>query len=134
MSRGNVEIVREFLEALFDRRDFDDALRFTDPDLELDWTESRAPYAGVTRGARAAKEIWELIAESWRDVKVERDLTDCGQGVVVAEQSILGQGRSSGVEVRATGATIWKLRDGKIVSGKLFQSKAEAIEAVGKPE
>lgn len=132
MSRENVAIVRGFLEAVWDRRDFEAALRFAHPDLELDWSESRAPYAGVVRGYEAATEWWKDVAEAFRDYRVvRRDFTECDPDLVVVEQSISGQGRGSGIEVRATGATIWRLRDGKVVGGKLFQSKAEALEAAG---
>ncbi len=135
MSQENMEVVRGFLEALWDRRDFEAALRFADPDLVLDWSESRAPYAGVVRGYKAATHWWKEVAEAFSGFGVERrDFTDCGPSLVVVEQSISGQGRGSGVEVRATGATIWRVRDGKVVSGKLFQSKTEALEAAGLPE
>jgi len=132
MSQENVEIVQGFLEALWDRRDLEAALRFADPDLELDWSQSRAPYAGVIRGYEAATEWWNEVAEAFSDYRVERrGFTDCGPSLVVVEQSILGQGRGSGIAVRATGATIWKVRDGKVASGKLFQDKAAALEAAG---
>jgi len=135
MSQENVEIVRGFLEALWDRRDFEAALQFADPDLVLDWSESRAPYAGVVRGYEAATHWFTEVAETFSGYGVERrDFTDCGSSLVVVEQSISGQGRDSGIEVRATGATIWRVRDGKVVSGKLFQSKTEALEAVGLAE
>ncbi len=132
MSQQNVEVVRGFLEALWDRRDFEAALRFADSGLELDWSESRAPYAGVVRGYEAAIRWWKEVAEAFEGYGVaRRDFTDCGPSLVVVEQSISGQGRGSGVKFRATGATIWKVRDGKVVSGKLFQSKQEALEAAG---
>ena len=40
------------------------------------------------------------------------------------------RGRGSGVEVEATGAQVWTIRDGKFQRAKLYQSKAEALEAV----
>lgn len=132
MSQGNVEVVQGFLEAIWDRRDFETARRLADPALELDWSESRAPYAGVVRGFETVREWFEQISEAFTGYGVERrDYTDCGQNLVVVEQSISGRGRDSGIEVRATGATLWKVRDGKVASGKLFQSRAEALEAAG---
>ena len=44
------------------------------------------------------------------------------------------RGRGSGVEVEATGAQVWTIRDGKFQRAKLYQSKAEALEAVGLSE
>lgn len=130
MSRENVEIVREFLEASWDRKDLEAALGLADPDLELDWSQSRAPYAGVIRGHQAVTARWMEIAEAFSDYSVERrDFTDCEPDLVVVEQAIAARGRGSGIEIRAVGATLWKVRDGKIVSGKLFQDRVEALEA-----
>lgn len=76
----------------------------------LDWSESRAPYAGVVRGFETVREWFEQVSEAFTGYGVERrDLTDCGQNL----------------------ATLWKVRDGKVASGKLFQSRAEALEAAG---
>jgi hypothetical protein len=41
------------------------------------------------------------------------------------------RGRGSGVQVDATAAQIWTITDGKARRIKLFQSKAEALEAAG---
>ncbi len=135
MSQENVETVRGFLEALWDRRDFTAGRQYADPNLELDWSESRAPYAGMVRGYATVTEWFNEIAEAFSAYGVERrEFTDCGPCLVVVEQSISGRGRDSGIEVRSTGATLWKVRDGKVVSGKLFQSKATALEAAGLSE
>lgn len=135
MSQENVEVVREFLEALWDRRDYEAARLLANPGLKLDWSESRAPYAGVTQGFDAAVRWFQGVAEAFSDYGVERrSFSDCGEAFVVVEQSISGRGRDSGVEVRATGATVWEVQSGKVVSGKLFQSKTEALEAAGPTE
>ncbi len=135
MSQENVEIVREFLEALWDRRDFEAARVLADPELQLDWSGSRAPYAGKVSGYEAAIRWFEGVAEAFVGYGVDRrEFTDCGPVLVAVEQSISGVGRDSGIEVRATGATLWEIRGGKVVSGKLFQSKAEALEAAGLSE
>ena len=89
MSRENVELVQGFLEAFWDRRDFEAAKRLADPALELDWSESRAPYAGVVRGFERVREWFEQVSEAFIGYGVERrDLTDCGKSLVVVEQSI----------------------------------------------
>jgi hypothetical protein len=35
------------------------------------------------------------------------------------------------VEVNATGAMIWTIRDGEIVAATMYQSKDDALEAAG---
>ena len=49
MSQENVEIVRKAL-ALYNLRDFEALQTLNHPDVELDWSASRAVYAGVYRG------------------------------------------------------------------------------------
>ena len=44
------------------------------------------------------------------------------------------RGRASHVDVQAIGAQVWTIRNGKLGSVKLYQSKAEALEAVGLSE
>jgi hypothetical protein len=44
------------------------------------------------------------------------------------------RGRGSGVEVDAVGAQLWTIRNGKVRSVKLYQSKADALEAAGPSE
>ncbi|MDQ3728021.1 MAG: hypothetical protein M3355_00370, partial [Actinomycetota bacterium] len=84
MSQENLRIVRGFLEALWDRRDFEAALRFADSELELDWSESRAPYAGVVQGYEAVTQWWKEVAEAFSGYGVaRRDFTDCGPSLVV---------------------------------------------------
>jgi ketosteroid isomerase-like protein len=61
MSRENVEVVRRFLEQLWDRGDMDAALAHVDANVELDWSRSRAPYAGIVRGREAARRWFESV-------------------------------------------------------------------------
>ncbi len=133
MSRENVEVVRQFLEQLWDRRDMDAALAHVDSDIELDWSRSRAPYAGTVRGREAARRWFETVwEEAFSDQVVERrELIDLPPNAVAAEQVIRATGRASGIEARATGTTVWTVRDGKVVHGRLYQTKAEALEAAG---
>jgi ketosteroid isomerase-like protein len=47
---------------------------------------------------------------------------------------VRARGKGSGIPVEARGASLWTVRDGKIMGAKLFRSKAEALEAVGVPD
>lgn len=50
-------------------------------------------------------------------------------GLIVVNH-IRMRGRGSGVEVDAVGAQLWTIADGEVQGVKLYQSKAEALEAV----
>jgi hypothetical protein len=47
---------------------------------------------------------------------------------------VRARGKGSGVVIEAHGASVWSVCDGKVTRAKLFQSKAEALEAVGLSE
>ena len=132
MPAATVEIVRRFLELILQRRDFDAAAEFVDDQAEFDWSNSRAPYAGVYRGADEARGMWQLWLGAWEDWETEIvEAIEVDADTVLIATRVKARGKGSGVQVRARGASVWTVRDGKIVKGKLFQSKPEALAAVG---
>jgi len=50
---------------------------------------------------------------------------------VVVVARLAGRGRASGVDVVALGASVWTLREGMVTSLTLYQTREEALEAVG---
>jgi ketosteroid isomerase-like protein len=56
-------------------------------------------------------------------------LSSCSTSSVVATH-VRARGKGSGVPVEARGASVWSVRRGKVTRGKLYQSKAEALDAV----
>jgi ketosteroid isomerase-like protein len=60
------------------------------------------------------------------DIEETRDFGD----LVVLVATHRGRGRTSGVEVHGQTAYLYTLRDGQIVRGELFQTLAQALEAV----
>jgi ketosteroid isomerase-like protein len=67
------------------------------------------------------------------EVAVE-DVIDAGDGLVLTVYRISGQAKASGVPVETTLATIWTIRDGKIVRGREYLTKDEALRAAGLAE
>lgn len=59
------------------------------------------------------------------------DLIDAGEGLVLTVYRISGQAKASGVPVDMTVATIWTIRDGKIVRGREYLTTDEALRAAG---
>jgi ketosteroid isomerase-like protein len=66
--------------------------------------------------------MWNPEIDEWVEVDAE---------TVVIVTKVRARGMGSGVEVEARGASVWRFRDGRISSGKLFQSKREALASVG---
>ena len=129
MTPYNVTAVRAFFEAL-NRGALDDAVAPLDPEVEFDWTRSRSPERGAYRGREEVKRLYERFIESWTDCQFfETEIIECGDAVVRVG-GFLGRGKGSGVATRASAAIVWSFRDGRAISGAMYQSKAEALEAV----
>ncbi|HWG07878.1 MAG TPA: nuclear transport factor 2 family protein [Solirubrobacteraceae bacterium] len=135
MSQENVEIVRTALLAGFVSKPPDvEALReVLDPDcvLTTNWGVEGAEHHGV-EGALAAVAEMSGAWESWAQ-EVERVL-DAGDERVVALLRLRATGRGSAVPVEFQWATVATLRNGKIVTSRVFLSQADALKAVGLEE
>jgi ketosteroid isomerase-like protein len=127
MSAENVELVREGLEA-FNQRDIDWVIAHTTPDCE--WYPAVA--AGVEgkpfRGHAGMREFFAGLEEVWEEFQLEsEEVHDLGDHVL-----FLGR-------VHATGASgamfeqaldgIWEMRDGKIVRGRSYLDREQALKA-----
>jgi ketosteroid isomerase-like protein len=133
MSEENVAWVRRSFQ-LLDDGDLDEMVRITPEDFVLDRSESRGLRSGVFRGPEEIRKIWEDFMEAWADYEVyETEIIDAGD-VVVRVGGIRGRGRSSGIEVQAEAATVWRFEGGGPVSASLYQTKAKALEAAGLSE
>jgi ketosteroid isomerase-like protein len=131
MSQANVELVRRAHEA-FNRRDVEAFLQDAGPDLALDWSRAVGPEQGVFRGrdevVRFLHSWWDAFDES---VVVVDELIDAGDQVVFVFHG-RQRGRGSGAEVDGRGSVlVWSFRDGKVTKMTLFQTRDEALEAVG---
>jgi uncharacterized protein len=135
MSQENVEIVRRAYELFNDdvfNQEGEPDLRVFDSDIELD-NSSAMLDAAVYRGHDGLREWFSLIREMWKRQRIEpQEYILVGEDQVLVSIRMVSVGREE-VETLARGANVWTLRDGKITRVKAFQSKAEALEAVGLP-
>jgi ketosteroid isomerase-like protein len=130
MSEESVEIVR-CAYAAFNRRDIEAIAAVTDPDLVMDWSRSMGPQRNVYRGHAGIKEWIVGMDEAFETFEVSPlEFHGSGSRIVVPTR-VSGKGRGSGAVVEAQGATVWELRDGKVVGMTLYQSRQEALEAAG---
>jgi ketosteroid isomerase-like protein len=124
MSRQNVEIVRSFLID-----DFDEALRYADPDIV--WNPVEESSAQGHDAVRASTARWK---SEWDDYElIPEEFADAGDRVVVTVR-FRARGRGSGIEVDARLYDVFTLRDRKIVRMDQFTEQSEALEAAGLPE
>jgi ketosteroid isomerase-like protein len=137
MASSNVEMVRSYfgaangegLEGLMRR--LESVLEELGPDFELDLSRSRSPEAGVYRGSDEIKAMFRQRGEAWSQIEAfETEIIDAGD-VVVRVGGFRAVGGYSGIELTAQAATVWQFNDGTPISMRLYQSKAEALEAAG---
>jgi ketosteroid isomerase-like protein len=135
MSRENVEVVREGLEAAFRRPkpDFAKMNALFDPAHEL-VSRRDVLEGGSQRGARAYR-AWLQDTEDtlpWES-RLE-EVTDIDGDRVLAVTPTRNTGTSSGVVVNQRLAMVVTVGGGRIVRTEVFSSREEALKAVGLAE
>ena len=129
MSQENVEIVRRHVEE-WNRCDLTAWLASFRPDGEIDWSRARGPLKGVYRGHRELERFWNEFWSTFAEAQVEaHGFTEAGSEVVVPNTAHM-QGRD-GIEVVARSALVYTVENGQITRLRLFQERAEALEAAG---
>ena len=131
MSRANAEVVQRVMRR-FAEEDLEAALEDIDPEAVLDWSSSDAPDSGVYAGHAAIRAFMQARDEVLGERRVDStELIAPAPDTVVLVGRIREQGRASGAEVESRGAVVWTLREGKVIGLRLYQSRDEALEAVG---
>ena len=83
----------------------------------------------VVRGLDAMRAYIQDWFDHFEDLRLEpEELFDAGDRVV-AVQRLAGRARRSGIETELRYAVVYVVKDGKIVSGREYLTRAEALEA-----
>ena len=128
---GNAALVRRFLDHV-NAEEIEAALTYVAPEAVLDWSDSPAPDRGLYHGP----EGWgswmagrsESLAEARFDVQ---ELIEVRPDTFVLVAYMSGRGRASGLEIAALGAGVCTLSDGRLTRLTLYQSREEAMGALG---
>ena len=138
MSQENVELVRTwYLQFPALNSEALDFMYEHIWDSAIDWRAmAGAPDdLGPIEGRDAMRRYLEEGLEVFDDVILEaEELIDGGEEQVVVVLRFTGRGKLSGVESQLKFAILYTLRDGRIVSGREYATKEEALEAVGLEE
>ena len=133
MSQQNIDVVRRLYALLEDivHGQLDDVV-FELADPNIVWDVSRRTFdPGVYHGHQGLRELAARLAEVWESGRVEpAEFIATGDEVVVPVR-LHFVSRSQRNTVTANAAHVWTLREGKIIRHCAFQTKAEALEAVG---
>jgi ketosteroid isomerase-like protein len=130
MSEENVEVVRACLEA-WGLGGPDAATEFLDTRIEWRAAEGAPDDAGPIRGVDAMRAYAQDWLDDFDELSFEaEELIDAGEQVV-AVQRISGRAKASGIETELRYAVVYTIRGGKIVRGREYWERAEALEAAG---
>jgi ketosteroid isomerase-like protein len=136
MSQENVEIVRRSNEAR-NRGDVGGALIDVHPDVESDWSESRAADGGmveaVIHGRDELSTRMQDLLDLWDARWDQEELLEVSDDQVLSVASVRFRGRD-GIELSDRGAQLWTFAGGKAVHMKFFPSKERALESLGMSE
>ncbi len=134
MSQEAIKTVREAATA-FSRGDLDAWLEYMADDIDYRAVEGALDDRGPIHGkgaVRAYLDDWVGTFDDFRSEPVE--LIEAGEDQVVAVLRISGRAKLSGIETELTFAALFTVRDGKVVRGREYWTRGEALEAAGLPE
>jgi ketosteroid isomerase-like protein len=124
----DIEVVKAMFAA-FAARDLETVLTLADADIEF--TAVTGEHAGRTdpyRGHEGLRAYFRDVAEVWEELRLTpREFRPAGDLVLVTGKV---SARSRGRTVTGSTGWIWRVRDGKVVYGKVYASAADAIAAV----
>jgi ketosteroid isomerase-like protein len=116
--------------AAFAERDVERVLDLIDP--EVVFTAMTNDFAGRTepyRGHEGIREYFRDVSRVWDDLRLTpRDYREVGDVVLVTGRV---SARSASRIVDGSTGWIWRVRDGRVVYGRVYPSAAEAERAAG---
>jgi ketosteroid isomerase-like protein len=128
VSRENIAAVRLSIAA-YRRGDWDGATAYLAPDVVWEVGQELP-----VRSPAAIREMWSRWTEDWERLDmVAEEILDAGDKVFVA-MHYRGRGRLSGVAIDQRVFEVHTFRNGKCITKVDFETRAEALEAVGLSE
>lgn len=126
----SIRVVERVLDAM-NRFDFDAVAEASAEDFELDFSNSLGPMSGIYRGRDGVKEFLISFSDAWAALEFESEETIELEGDrLLMVTAVRARGHESGVDVAARGAMIWTVRGDEVAAAKMYQAKADALEAV----
>jgi len=120
------------------RRAFAEAGRETfeywDPDVEIINAKGWVIEASY-RGHEGVKRWWADLEEAFEDFRVELDdVEEIDPERVLTAQRFVGRFRTTGIHFDGAWASVFNIRDGRVVRAEGFVSKRRALRALGRED
>jgi ketosteroid isomerase-like protein len=134
MSEENVEIVRRSWQAFVDGG-LDALTEYLDPEINWRAIEGAPDDVGEMHGKNAVRRYLQDWLDTFEGItSVPTELIDAGDDLVVAALHVTGRARLSGIETELRYAVVYTVRNGRIVRGREYADRDEALKAVGLAE
>jgi len=128
----HIDTLRALFDA-FNRRDFNDALRYAHPEIELHPGITELDVARQYRGHEEVRRFFETITDAWESYVVEPEETiDAPGDRVLVIERWRARGRE-GIALAFELTDVYTFRDGLIVRIDGYRDAAEALEAMAGP-
>jgi ketosteroid isomerase-like protein len=129
VSQENVDKTRDFIDA-YNRRDFDAAMEFFDPQVQWVLPEHQRSDSAV--GPEQIRRFWEGLDETMEELRLDpQEFVDAGDRVAVRLR-YFGRGKGSGVELETEMYhQVTTFRDGTMIRIEYVTSWPAALEAAG---
>ncbi|HEV3376142.1 MAG TPA: nuclear transport factor 2 family protein [Thermoleophilaceae bacterium] len=115
--------------AAFAERDVERVLELTDPEVEF--TTVTSDYAGRTepyRGHEGMRQYFRDVALVWEDLRLTpREFREVGDSILVTGRV---NARSPARIFDGSTGWVWRVRDGRVVYGRVYPSARDAERAV----
>jgi ketosteroid isomerase-like protein len=130
MSAAASDVVRSYFRT-FESGGVDAAAEFWDPDIEWRAIENAADDTGVIRGHDALRRYYQDWIDTLADLRaeIEEILFETDDRVAVAVRNS-GRGRASGVAAEGRYYVTCVVRAGRIVAGREYATREQALEGV----
>ena len=127
MSEHNVRKTGDFIDA-YNRRDFDAATEFFDPEIE--WVLPEMQRSDSAQGIPAIRRFWESLDDTFEELRLEAQQWVDGGDRVATRLRFYGRGKASGAELDTEMYhQVTTFRDGMMVRIEYFTTWPLALEA-----
>lgn len=131
MTPRNVDVVRRLFDA-FSRRDVAGALGLVDPEVVFEPAPTYARPHRTYTGHLGLRRYFEDVESTWERLEVNIQDYRCAGDYVLAFGRIYAVAHGSVADDPAS--FVWRLVNCKVVWGKVFRRRDEALDAVGLSE
>jgi ketosteroid isomerase-like protein len=113
----------------------DALIEYFDPEIDWRAIEGAPDDVGEMHGKDAVRRYLQDWLDTFEGItSVPTELIDAGDDLVVAALHVTGRARLSGIKTELRYAVAYTVRDGRIVRGREYADRDEALKAVGLAE